>query len=155
MTSSEMRSTLAGIPTLLLAQLPTVVEPLLNLSAVLGGGPRLLVKRDDTLGFAFGGNKVRKLALLGARAQAEGCDTLVTAGGLQSNHARVTAATAVKLGMNAVIIVNSERGEAPPHATSNALLDKLLGAQVIYVDNRDARVSAMREAAERLTASGR
>jgi 1-aminocyclopropane-1-carboxylate deaminase/D-cysteine desulfhydrase-like pyridoxal-dependent ACC family enzyme len=86
-----MRSTLAGIPTLLLAPLPTAVEPLLNLSAVLGGGPRLLVKRDDALGFAFGGNKVRKLALLGARAQSEGCDTLITAGGLQSNHARVTA----------------------------------------------------------------
>jgi D-cysteine desulfhydrase family pyridoxal phosphate-dependent enzyme len=154
-TPADLRAALSSVPTLMLAPLPTPVEPMPNLSAVLGGGPRLLIKRDDTLGFAFGGNKVRKLALLGARAQAEGCDTLVTAGGLQSNHARVTAATAVKLGMNAVLVVNSERGEAPPRATSNALLDRLLGAQVIYVANRDGRVSAMREAAERLTASGR
>ena len=154
MTSSEMRSTLAGIPTLLLAQLPTVVEPLLNLSAVLGGGPRLLVKRDDTLGFAFGGNKVRKLALLGARAQSEGCDTLITAGGLQSNHARVTAATAVKLGMRAVLVVNSEQGKPPARRSANALLDGLLGAEVIYVDTREGRTAAMRAAAERLTAQG-
>jgi len=154
-TPADLRAALSSVPTLMLAPLPTPVEPMPNLSAVLGGGPRLLIKRDDTLGFAFGGNKVRKLALLGARAQAEGCDTLVTAGGLQSNHARVTAATAVKLGMNAMLVVNSERGEAPPRATSNALLDRLLGAQVIYVANRDGRVSAMREAAERLTASGR
>jgi len=155
MTPAELRAALSSVPTLMLAPLPTPVEPMPALSAILGGGPQLLIKRDDTLGFAFGGNKVRKLALLGARAQAEGCDTLVTAGGLQSNHARVTAATAVKLGMNAVLVVNSERGEAPPRATSNALLDGLLGAQVIYVDNRDGRVTAMREAAERLTALGR
>jgi len=139
----------------MLASLPTPVEPLTHLSAVLGGGPRLLVKRDDTLGFAFGGNKVRKLALLGARAQADRCDTLITAGGLQSNHARVTAATAAKLGMQAVLVVNSERGEPPSRLRANALLDRLLGARVIYVDSRDGRVAAMREAAERLTAEGR
>lgn len=155
MTASEVRSTLAGIPTLMLAPLPTAVEPLSNLSAVLGGGPRLLVKRDDTLGFAFGGNKVRKLALLGARAQADGCDTLITAGGLQSNHARVTAATAVKLGMRAVLVVNSEHGKPPAHRSANALLDGLLGAEVIYVDTREGRAAAMRAATERLTAQGR
>lgn len=139
----------------MLAPLPTPVEPLSNLSAALGGGPRLLVKRDDTLGFAFGGNKVRKLALLGARAQADRCDTLITAGGLQSNHARVTAATAARLGMRAVLVVNSERGEPPPRPSANALLDRLLGAQMIYVDSRDGRMAAMREVAERLTAEGR
>ena len=155
MRSAEVRSTLARIPTLMLAPLPTAVEPLSNLSAVLGGGPRLLVKRDDTLGFAFGGNKVRKLALLGAQAQVDRCDTLITAGGLQSNHARVTAATAVKLGMRAVLVVNSERGEPPAHRSANALLDGLLGADVIYVDTREGRTAAMRAAAERLTSEGR
>jgi D-cysteine desulfhydrase family pyridoxal phosphate-dependent enzyme len=154
-TPTELRAALARIPALMLASLPTPVEPLTHLSAVLGGGPRLLVKRDDTLGFAFGGNKVRKLALLGARAQADRCDTLITAGGLQSNHARVTAATAAKLGMQAVLVVNSERGEPPSRLRANALLDRLLGARVIYVDSRDGRVAAMREAAERLTAEGR
>jgi 1-aminocyclopropane-1-carboxylate deaminase/D-cysteine desulfhydrase-like pyridoxal-dependent ACC family enzyme len=119
---------------------------------MLGGGPKLFIKRDDLLGFAFGGNKVRKLALLGARAQVHGCDTLITAGGLQSNHARVTAATAVKVGMRAVLVVN---GEAQPHPTANALLDGLLGAEVIYVDTRDGRAAAMRTAADRLRTAGR
>ncbi len=126
-----------------------------NLSAILGGGPRLLIKRDDTIGFAFGGNKVRKLAVLGARALAEGCDTLITAGGLQSNHARVTAATAVRLGMRAVLVVNSERGEPPPRPSANVLLDTLLGAELIYVDSREGRAPMMRETAERLRSAGR
>src|SRR3954463_10577894 len=117
----------------MLAPLPTPVESMTGLSGVLGGGPRLFIKRDDTIGFAFGGNKVRKLALLGARAQVDGCDTLITAGGIQSDHARVTAATAVRLGMPAVLIVNGERPEKP---LANALLDGLLGAEVIYVDAR-------------------
>jgi D-cysteine desulfhydrase len=146
---------LGRIPTLVLAPLPTAIESMSNLSAALGGGPRLLVKRDDTLSFAFGGNKVRKLALLGARAQADGCDTLITAGGLQSNHARVTAATAVRLGMRAVLVVNSDRGAPPANLRANALLDGLLGADVIYVDTREGRTAAMRAAAERLTAQGR
>ena len=155
MTPAELRAALGRVPTLTLAPLPTPVEQMSALSAVLGGGPRLFVKRDDTLGFAFGGNKVRKLSLLGAKAQADGCDTLITAGGLQSNHARVTAATAAKLGMDAVLVVNTDGGRPPAQASANALLDKLLGAQVIYVDTREGRVGAMRETAERLTAAGR
>jgi len=151
-TPAELRAALSHIPTLLLAPLPTPVEPMARLSAVLGGGPALVVKRDDTLGFAFGGNKVRKLALLGACAQAEGCDTLMTAGGIQSNHARVTAATAVTLGMRAVLIVN---GKPPDRVTANALLDRLLGADVIYVDTREGRADAMRMAADGLRSQGR
>jgi D-cysteine desulfhydrase len=136
----------------MLAPLPTAVAPMTRLSAVLGGGPALLVKRDDAIGFAFGGNKVRKLALLGARAQADGADTLMTAGGLQSNHARVTAATAAVLGMRAVLVVN---GKPQDRATANALLDGLLGAEVVYVESREQRSEAMRSAAERLRREGR
>ena len=136
----------------MLAPLPSPVEPMTHLSSMLGGGPRVFIKRDDTLGFAFGGNKVRKLALLGARAQVEGCDTLITAGGIQSNHARVTAATAVTLGMRAVLVVN---GQPPQKPTANAMLDGLLGADVVYVEARDGRAAAMREAAGRLRSSGR
>ncbi len=152
MTPAELRQAISEVPTLMLAALPSPVEPMASLSAMLGGGPTLLVKRDDTLGFAFGGNKVRKLALLGAQAQVEGCDTLITAGGIQSNHARVTAATAAKLGMRAVLVVN---GEAPAHPTANALLDKLLGADVVYVERRDGRADAMRMAADGLRMQGR
>ena len=77
---------------------------------MLGGGPRLFIKRDDAIPFGFGGNKVRKLALVAARAVADGADTLITAGGVQSNHARATAAAAAKLGLRAVLVAN---GEAP------------------------------------------
>jgi D-cysteine desulfhydrase len=149
-TPVELRQALAGVPALLLAPLPTPVARLPRLSGVLGGGPSLLVKRDDTIGFAFGGNKVRKLALLGAQAQAEGADTLITAGGIQSNHARVTA-TAATLGLRAVLVVN---GAPPERSTANALLDALLGAEVVYVESREQRGAAMHAAAERLRGEG-
>ena len=152
MTPAELRQALAAVPVMLLAPLPTPVAAMSRLSGVIGGGPRLLVKRDDTIGFAFGGNKVRKLALLGARAQADGADTLLTAGGIQSNHARVTAATAVMLGMRAVLVVN---GAPPARSTANALLDGLLGAEVVYVESREQRGEAMQAAAERLRQEGR
>jgi 1-aminocyclopropane-1-carboxylate deaminase/D-cysteine desulfhydrase-like pyridoxal-dependent ACC family enzyme len=152
MTPAELRHALGAVPALILAPLPTPVTTMPRLSGVLGGGPSLLVKRDDTIGFAFGGNKVRKLALLGAQAQADGADTLITAGGIQSNHARVTAATAVALSMRAVLVVN---GAPPARSTANALLDALLGAEVVYVESREQRGEAMHAAAERLRREGR
>jgi D-cysteine desulfhydrase len=152
MTPAELRARLSHFASLPLVGAPTPVEALPRLSALLGGGPRLLVKRDDAIPFAFGGNKVRKLAIVAARAKAEGADTLVTAGGIQSNHARVTAATAARLGMRAVLIAN---GVAPATATANALLDALLGAEIVYVDSREARAPKMREIADRLRAEGR
>src|SRR5947209_2767026 len=114
---------------------------------VAGGGPRLLVKRDDAIAFGFGGNKVRKLAFVAARAQAEGADTLITAGGVQSNHARATAAAAAKLGLRAVLVANGER---PDRLSANALLDHLLGAEVVYVASREDRAPKILEVADRL-----
>jgi D-cysteine desulfhydrase len=111
-----------------------------------------LVKRDDAIAFAFGGNKVRKLALVAARAQADGADTLITAGAVQSNHARVTAAAAAKLGMRAVLVVN---GAPSPRPAANALLDALLGAEVVYVPTREERAPKMREIAESVRNAGR
>ena len=152
MTSAELRSALARFPSLPFVSRATLVEPLPRLSAVLGGGPRLLVKRDDAIPFGFGGNKVRKLALVAAHAKAEGADTLITAGGVQSNHARATAAAAAKLGMRAVFVAN---GEPPAAPTANALLDALLGAEVVYVGSREERAPKMNELAERLRDAGR
>src|SRR5437867_8682095 len=123
MTTTELRRLLAMFPTLPFVPTPSVVEPLPRLSAVLGGGPRLLIKRDDAIPFGFGGNKVRKLAFVAARARDEGADTLITAGGVQSNHARATAAVAAKLGMRAVLIANGTPAARP---SANALLDALL-----------------------------
>jgi 1-aminocyclopropane-1-carboxylate deaminase/D-cysteine desulfhydrase-like pyridoxal-dependent ACC family enzyme len=112
---------------------------------------RLLIKRDDAIPFAFGGNKVRKLAFVAARAQAEGADTLITAGGIQSNHARATAAVGARLGMRAVLVANGAEQERP---TANALLDRLLGAEVVYVPNREARAPAIRDQAARIRKAG-
>src|SRR5262249_26706434 len=95
---TKMATILDPFPRVTLASLPTPLEPLPRLSAFLGG-PQILVKRDDQTGLAMGGNKVRKLEYLAGHALALGCDTLVTIGGLQSNHARQTAAAAARLGM--------------------------------------------------------
>src|SRR5947207_10024987 len=83
--AAALRGQLARFPSLPLVTSPTLVEPMPRLREMLGGGPRLLIKRDDAIAFAFGGNKVRKLAFVGAKAQADGADTLITAGGIQSN----------------------------------------------------------------------
>jgi 1-aminocyclopropane-1-carboxylate deaminase/D-cysteine desulfhydrase-like pyridoxal-dependent ACC family enzyme len=151
-TPAALRELVARFPCVPLVAAPTVVEPLSRLSALLGGGPRLLIKRDDAIPFGFGGNKVRKLALVAAQAKAEGADTLITAGGVQSNHARATAAAAARLGMRAVLVVN---GRAPDPPTGNALLDSLLGAEVVYVETREERVTAMAGIADRLRAEKR
>jgi 1-aminocyclopropane-1-carboxylate deaminase/D-cysteine desulfhydrase-like pyridoxal-dependent ACC family enzyme len=143
---------LEALPRAGLGVRPTPVEEMSRLRAALGGGPRLLVKRDDALPFAFGGNKVRKLDLVAARARAEGADTLLTVGGLQSNHARATAAAAAKLGLRCVLVLSGTRPERP---TANLLLDGLLGAEVHFVSSRAERAPAMRAAADGLRAEGR
>ena len=151
-TPAALRAALARVPSIPLAPDPSPVEPLPRLRAFLRGGPQLFVKRDDAIPFGFGGNKIRKLAFVAARARAEGADTLITAGGVQSNHARATAAAAAKLGMQAILVAN---GSAPAAPTANALLDALLGANVVYVDSREARTPAMERVADRVRAEGR
>ncbi|HEY3119646.1 MAG TPA: D-cysteine desulfhydrase family protein, partial [Vicinamibacteria bacterium] len=146
------RAAMDAVPSTRLGHYPTPLEELPRLRAVLGAGPRLLIKRDDAIAFGGGGNKVRKLQLVARRALAEGADTLLTVGGAQSNHARATAATAVKLGMQCVLVLN---GRPPERPSGNALLDRLFGAEVEYVANREDRATAMRTAAERLRALGR
>jgi 1-aminocyclopropane-1-carboxylate deaminase/D-cysteine desulfhydrase-like pyridoxal-dependent ACC family enzyme len=140
------------IPALSLGHLPTPIEELKRLQAEIGGGVRLLAKRDDAISFGFGGNKVRKLSIVVAQAIADGVDTLITVGGIQSNHARATAATAAKLGLRCHLIAN---GEKPAKLTANALLDSLLGAEVEYVASRTDRLPGMHRVAARLREAGR
>jgi D-cysteine desulfhydrase family pyridoxal phosphate-dependent enzyme len=122
-----------------LAHLPTPLEPADRLGAVLGMGPGALwVKRDDCTGLAGGGNKARKLEHLCAEAVAAGCDTLVTGGGRQSNHARMTAAAANRLGLACTLVLTSE---APAHPTGNVLLDLVLGASIVWVGDLDYAAS--------------
>ena len=143
---------LHALPRAPIAIAPTPIEDLPRLRDALGRPPRLIVKRDDAIPFGFGGNKVRKLQLVAAEALAGGADTLVTCGGVQSNHARATAATAARLGLGCVLVAN---GAAPERPTGNALLDRLLGADIRYVASRDARVAEMARAADELRARGR
>jgi len=142
---------LASLPSLPLSILPTPLEPLPRLQGELSFDGMLLVKRDDAIGFGFGGNKIRKLRLVAAEAQVSGADTLITCGGVQSNHARATAAVAARLGMRCILIAN---GAPQPHPTGNALLAHLLGAEVRYVATRQERPAAMQAAASECAASG-
>ena len=112
-----------------LAHLPTPLEAMERLTDELGG-PRLLVKRDDCTGLALGGNKARKLEHLCAEALAAGCDTLVTGGGPQSNHVRMTTAAANRLGLGCHVAL---AGTAATRPSGNLLLDQVLGAQLHFV----------------------
>lgn len=152
MTSDALRR-LAALPAVSLVSAPTPVEEMPRLRAALGPDvPRLLVKRDDAIPLGFGGNKVRKLELVAAEAKAHGADTLITVGGVQSNHMRATAATAARLGLRCVLVANGARPESP---RANALLDGLLGAEIHYVGTREERAPKMHALAEKLRADGR
>jgi 1-aminocyclopropane-1-carboxylate deaminase/D-cysteine desulfhydrase-like pyridoxal-dependent ACC family enzyme len=144
-------SALRRMPSVALAHYPTPIEEAARLRAAIGGGPRLLVKRDDAISFGFGGNKVRKIEMVAARALAEGADLLITTGGVQSNHCRVTAAAAARLGMRSVIVAN---GAPPARLSGNALLNSMYGAEVRYVATREERAPAMEQAAAQWRARG-
>lgn len=113
---------------------PTPLHDMPRLHEALGGpsqAPRLLVKRDDLAGPALGGNKARKLEYLVADALATGATHLVTVGGVQSNHARMTAAAARLAGLECTLVLTSAAPD--PEAAGNLLLDRLLGASVRFV----------------------
>lgn len=118
-----------------IAHLPTSVENLPQLTKHLEG-PKLMVKRDDQTGLAFGGNKTRKLEYLVAEAQSIGAKTLITGGAVQSNHCRQTAAAAARFGFNCILVL---AGTPPDNPSGNYLLDKILGVDIIWADrhNRD------------------
>jgi len=145
---------LMSLPTVTLVSQASPVEELKRLSEAVGvtNGPRIFIKRDDLLSFGCGGNKVRKMQAVAAEAQASGADTLITCGGVQSNHARVTAAAGAVLGMRVVLVVNGQKQALP---TGNARLDALLGADVRHVASRDDRDPTMKAVADELRAAGR
>lgn len=133
-----------------LANLPTPLHRAERWGAALGVA-ELLVKMDAETGFALGGNKVRKLEYELAPARLSGRTCLITAGGPQSNHCRVTAAFAARHGLRCVLVQQAPEPDAP---TGNALLHRLFGAEVRTVPDRDARAPAMAEVARELEAEG-
>jgi len=116
---------------------PTPIEKLSRLSAHLGGGVELYAKRDDcNSGLAFGGNKVRKLEYIVPDAIKSGADTLVSIGGVQSNHTRQVAAVAAKLGMKCRLVQESwvPFEDAVYDRVGNILMSRVMGAQIELVD---------------------
>ncbi len=153
---SALETALARQPRVALAHLPTPLEPLDGLTRALGRGPRIFAKRDDCTGLAFGGNKVRKLEYLLGEAQADGADTVITTGGVQSNHARQTAAAAAKLGLACELVLpRMVAGRDPAYgASGNRLLDDWLGARVRIVDRPADVVTVVQEIQARASARG-
>jgi D-cysteine desulfhydrase family pyridoxal phosphate-dependent enzyme len=117
-----------NIPRICFAHLPTPIDVLPRLGAALGG-VRVLVKRDDQTGLAFGGNKTRKLEYVLAEALANGAKTLVTVGAAQSNHCRQTSALAARYDLGCVLVLS---GSPPEFPGGNLLLDELFGAEIVW-----------------------
>ena len=132
---SAWRQTMHQLPRIRIAHLPTPVEKMPRLAAVLGG-PVLSIKRDDLTGLAFGGNKTRKLEYLIAEAQANGARLLITTGAVQSNHCRQTAAAAARYGFECILVLAGDAG-LDEGTTANLLLDQLLGAKIIWTSREE------------------
>lgn len=133
-----------------LATLPTPLQEARRLGADLGVA-HLYVKMDAETGFALGGNKVRKLEFELAPDRLQGVTHLITAGGPQSNHCRVTAAAAARLGLGCVLVTQAPEPDVP---TGNALLHRLFGAKIVTVADRDLRAPGMDGVAARIEAEG-
>ncbi|NRB39278.1 MAG: D-cysteine desulfhydrase family protein [Pseudomonadales bacterium] len=131
--SLVLPSTVTLAEQLPLALLPTPFHLLTRLSEQLAG-PRIWIKRDDLTGCAASGNKIRKLAYTLAYAKNNGCDTVITCGGLQSNHCRATAILAAQQGLKCILIL---RGSPPEKLLANTLLGALAGAQIHYHQVKD------------------
>lgn len=175
---------LRGLPRTPLASTPTPLLPAPRLAEHLGTRARLWIKADAWTGFGLGGNKVRKLEHELAPDRLAGITHLVTEGGPQSNHCRVAAAAAARLGLSCTLVVDGGAGagvsgkggpreaeagarDAPGQraapgdprraragARGNALLHRLLGARVVAVDEREERGPRMAEEAKRIAAAG-
>ncbi|WP_375464134.1 D-cysteine desulfhydrase family protein [uncultured Methylobacterium sp.] len=147
-------------PRLALLDRPTPIQPLDRLSAHLGAalnGVRMFVKRDDVAGIGGGGNKLRKLEFLLGAARAEGADTVITVGALQSNHARLTAAAAARAGFACELFLTRSVPRDDPAYTGNGnrFLDDLFGARVHELPGDADSWAAAEARADALRAEGR
>lgn len=121
----SLLSKLKGVERVHLAALPTPLEPLAGLERQIGYSG-IFIKRDDLTGLGPGGNKLRSLEFIAGKAIAEGKDTLIASGPVQSNLCTLTAAACAKLGLHCILVHN---GCEPAHFTGNLMLNRLLGAE--------------------------
>lgn len=155
MVSHQLPTQLANIPRFSLLEGATPIQPLLRLSQQLG--VNLFVKRDDLMGLGGGGNKLRKLEYLLGEALALGADTIITVGGRQSNHARLTAAAAARAGLACELVLtrNVPRHDEAYQHNGNILLDELLGATLHDLPGEADALAYAETRAEDLRAQGR
>ena len=149
-----MNHSLDKIPNINLANLPTPFEEVTRLANRIGLS-KLFIKRDDLTGLAGGGNKARKLEYDFAEIISGGYDVVITAGGIQSNHARMTAAAARKLGLDIKLVLGGPDFEI---AKGNLLLDVIFNAEIRYLIDDDANSSLeneMQKWADELKIKGR
>ena len=134
----------------------TPIEQLSHFSEALGG-PSIYLKRDDLLGLTSGGNKTRKLEFIVADALARGADTLITCGGIQSNHCRLTLSAAIKEKMKCILVLEEGLKKASePDFNGNYFLYHLLGAENIkVVPNGTNLMEEMKQIAKQVEAEGR
>jgi len=142
-------------PQINLAKLPTPVQPLRRLSEKYG--VEIYVKRDDQSGIALSGNKIRKLEFVLADALAQKADMVITCGGAQSNHCRATAIAAAMLGLNCRLLLRTPDPSNPPPLEGNILLDRMAGADIVWVtpDEYKQRDDLMANEAASLQSFGR
>jgi D-cysteine desulfhydrase family pyridoxal phosphate-dependent enzyme len=140
-----------SIPRLSLANFMTPVERCDQIQKEFPGSPQIYIKRDDSTGFLIGGNKIRKLEYVMADVAKEKAATLLTIGSVQSNHARVTAMVARRLGLKCILILS---GDIPDQPKGNLFLTNLLGVEIVAVGRRDERPAKMEEIARDLKARG-
>lgn len=143
---------LSSIPRLPIAPLNTPVERCDRLRLAVPGMPEVYVKHDDYIGPLVWGNKVRKLEYCYAEAKRLCADTVITCGGIQSNHARITAQTAKRFGFNVVLVLN---GVIPAKPTANLLINRKMGVVIHYVSSRQERSVKMQTVQEELEKSGK
>ena len=135
-----------------IANLPTKIEKLEKLSKETG--KNIYIKRDDQTGSEISGNKIRKLEFLIKQALDQGCDYLITCGGIQSNHARATTAIATKLGLNSYLVL---RGKEDSTLEGNLFLNRILGAEIKYItadEYKNNRMDIMEEIKRELELNG-
>lgn len=134
MTAPDLLEKLDRFPRVRLTRTPTPLDHLERLGSILG--MRLFMKRDDLTDLAMGGDKPRKLEYELARARAQGCDTIVTTGSSQSNHARLTSAACRKLGLEPVVVLSDD---ARRSTQGNLLAVRLMDAEIHWIDESQIR----------------
>ena len=142
-------------PQINLASLPTPMQPLRRLSEKFG--VELYIKRDDLTGAALSGNKIRKLEFVLADALGQKADTVITCGGAHSNHCRATAIAAAMLGLKCRLLLRTPDPSNPPPLEGNVLLDRMAGAEIVWItpDDYKKRDELMAHEAAALKESGR